>query len=318
MQRGIRSPRRPEASVNPVAEKQSEETQVSGSQVGGMRVRAAALRGRVERLQQRAQEERVRHDSVDSVFAMADRDMELGGGIIAGALAYRLFIWLLPLALVAVAGLGIAAGARSETPEEAAESLGLAGLVSNSVASAAKGSSRWYALAIGIPVLIYTTRGVLRVLIGSHRILWGDLRSAAPKPTLVGSLRLLVLLLAFPVASVVASTVRAWSPGIGLLTTLLTILPYAGLWLLISIRLPHRTAAWTDLIPGALLFGFGIEAIQLVATYFLAPYALAKQGTYGALGIAAALLFTLYLASRLAVGAAVLNATLWERRTRPT
>ena len=36
----------------------------------------------------------------------------------AGALAYRLFIWLLPLALVTVAGLGFAAEANSETPEE--------------------------------------------------------------------------------------------------------------------------------------------------------------------------------------------------------
>jgi membrane protein len=304
--------------VDPVAEKQSEETQASGTRAGRMRAQAAALREHVERLERRAQAERGRHESVDAVFAMADRDMELGGGIIAGALAYRLFIWLLPLALVAVAGLGIAAEARSETPQDAAESLGMAGLVSNSIANAAKGSSRWYALAIGIPVLIYTTRGVLRVLIGSHRILWGDLRSAAPKPTLVASLRLLVLLLSFPVASVVASTVRAWSPGAGLLASLVATLPYAGLWLLISIRLPHRAAAWTDLIPGALLFGFGIEVIQLVAAYFLAPYAIAKQGTYGALGVAAALLFALYLASRLAVSAAVLNATLWERRTRPT
>jgi membrane protein len=304
--------------VDPVAEKQSEETQASGTRAGRMRAQAAALRERVERLERRAQAERGRHESVDAVFAMADRDMELGGGIIAGALAYRLFIWLLPLALVAVAGLGIAAEARSETPQDAAESLGMAGLVSNSIANAAKGSSRWYALAIGIPVLIYTTRGVLRVLIGSHRILWGDLRSAAPKPTLVASLRLLVLLLSFPVASVVASAVRAWSPGVGLLASLVATLPYAGLWLLISIRLPHRAAAWTDLIPGALLFGFGIEVIQLVAAYFLAPYAIAKQGTYGALGVAAALLFALYLASRLAVSAAVLNATLWERRTRPT
>jgi membrane protein len=304
--------------VDPVAEKQSEETQASGTRAGRMRSQAAALRERVERLERRAQAERGRHDSVDAMFAMADRDMELGGGIIAGALAYRLFIWLLPLALVAVAGLGIAAEARSETPQDAAESLGIAGLVSNSIANAAKGSSRWYALAIGIPVLIYTTRGVLRVLIGSHRILWGDLRSAAPKPTLVASLRLLVLLLSFPIASVVASAVRAWSPGVGLLASLVATLPYAGLWLLISIRLPHRAAAWTDLIPGALLFGFGIEVIQLVAAYFLAPYAIAKQGTYGALGVAAALLFALYLASRLAVSAAVLNATLWERRTRPT
>jgi hypothetical protein len=72
---------------------------------------------RGERLAERAQEERGRRGSVDAVFEMAERDVEVGGGIIAGALAYRLFIWLLPLALVAVAGLGVAADAASESPE---------------------------------------------------------------------------------------------------------------------------------------------------------------------------------------------------------
>ena len=49
----------------------------------------------------------------------------------------------------------------------------------------------------------------------------------------------------------------------------------------------------------------------------IAPMALSKQGTYGALGIAAALLLGLFLISRLMVGAAVVNATLWERKTWP-
>jgi hypothetical protein len=88
-----------------------------------------------ERLVRRAQDERRRHRSVDAVFEMAERDSEVGGGIIAGALAYRLFIWLLPLALIAVAGLGIAADASSESPEEQAESVGLEGLVSSSIAA---------------------------------------------------------------------------------------------------------------------------------------------------------------------------------------
>jgi len=52
---------------------------------------------------------------------MIDRDGEVAGGILAGALAYRLFIWLLPLALIAVAGLGFAADVASESPEDAQE-----------------------------------------------------------------------------------------------------------------------------------------------------------------------------------------------------
>ena len=110
--------------------------------------------------------------------------------------------------------------------------------------------------------------------------------------------------------------VRAWSPGPGFLVTIGALAFYSALWLLITISLPHRGTSWTALLPGAILFGIGIEALQVVIAYFIAPYALAKQGTYGALGVAAALLVGLFLISRLVVGAAVMNATLAERQAR--
>jgi uncharacterized BrkB/YihY/UPF0761 family membrane protein len=277
---------------------------------------AAERRSDAERLAARAQAERGRHRSVDAVFEMADRDSEVGGGIIAGALAYRLFIWLLPLALVAVAGLGIAADASSNSPEQEASSLGLQGLISSSISNAAESPNRWYALVIGIPLLIWATRSVLRVLIGAHRLVWTDVRGRAFKPRLVPTLLLLGVFLGFGIVSAAASAMRAQSRGLGLLATLLAVAPYAGLWVLVSDRLPHRGAPWAALIPGALVFGLGIEVLHAVIAYFITPYALAKQGTYGALGVAAALLLTLFLVSRLVVAAAVVNATLWERRTR--
>jgi uncharacterized BrkB/YihY/UPF0761 family membrane protein len=273
------------------------------------------MQDRARRLERRAQAER-RHDSVDVVFEMVDRDGEVGGGIIAGALAYRFFIWLLPLALVAVAGLGFAAESGNESPEATADSAGLAGLISGSIAGAAESPNRWYALLVGIPVLLWATRSLLRALIGAHRLVWTDPRSAAPRATVVGTVRLLALLLGLVLVSVLASAVRAWSGGTGLVSTLLVALPYAGVWLLASLRLPHRDAPWKALVPGALLFGVGLELLNVVAAYVFAPWALNKQGTYGALGIAAALLLALFFLSRLIVGAAVLNATLWQRRAR--
>jgi uncharacterized BrkB/YihY/UPF0761 family membrane protein len=276
----------------------------------------AAADARAERVRVRAQDERQRHGSVDAAFEMVDRDGEVGGGIIAGALAYRLFIWLLPLTLVAVAGLGIAADASSESPGSAARSLGLSGLVSASVADAAEGSGRWYALLIGVPVLVYTTRSVLRALIGAHRLVWTDVRASAPRATLVETLRLLALLLCFPVITTTANAARAWSTAPGVLVSLFAVVPFAGVWLLITMRLPHRGADWKALIPGALFFALGAEVLQAVIAYAIAPYSIAKQGTYGVLGAAAALLFALYLVSRLVVASAVLGATLWERRRR--
>lgn len=280
------------------------------------RLRAAAIRERADRLARRTEEERRRHGSVDAAFEMVDRDAEVGGGIIAGALAYRFFIWLLPLALVAVAGLGIAADASSDSPRGAADSLGLAGLVSSSVARAADSPTRWYALLVGIPVLLVATRSALRVLIGAHRLVWLDPRSAAPRPGVAATLRFLGLMLAFFLLSALATAVRARTAGPGVLVTVVMTLPYAGIWLLVSARLPHRVAPWTALVPGALLVGVGVEALHVAAAYVIAPWGIAKQGTYGVLGLAAALLVGLFLFARLLVSAAIVDATLWERRTR--
>jgi uncharacterized BrkB/YihY/UPF0761 family membrane protein len=277
---------------------------------------ATALELRRDHLAKRAEAERRLHPSVDAVYEMVDRDAEVGGGIIACALAYRLFIWLLPLALVVVAGLGIAADASSGSPEEAAASLGFEGLVTSSIANAAESPNRWYALLIGIPILVWATRSLLRALVGAHRLVWRDVRAAAAKPTIVRSLEFLAILLGFSLVSAIAGAARAWSTAPGVVVTVLAIVPYAGLWLLLSLRLPHRDAPWQALIPGAFLYGVGTELIHAVIAYAITPWALAKQGTYGALGLAAALLVSLFLISRLIVGSAVVNATLWERAER--
>src|SRR6188472_4711249 len=105
------------------------ETERQRSRRERVRQRQEALQARVDRISERAQEERGRRGWVDAIYEMVERDNEIAGGIIAGALAYRLFIWLLPAGLVFVAGLGIAAGASSASPQAAAKSVGLAGLV---------------------------------------------------------------------------------------------------------------------------------------------------------------------------------------------
>ena len=281
---------------------------------GRARARVAALQLRAERMAERAKLERSRHSSLDALFEMVDRDAEVGGGIMAGALAYRLFIWLLPLALVLIAGLGVISSAESSSPESVARSTGLTGLVSSSVANAADSSARWYALLVGIPILLYATRSVLSTLIVVHRLVWTDLRAQAPRPTVKATVRLLGILLAMLGCSVVAAAARSTSGPLGVLATLAATLPYAALWLLVTAHLPRRDATWRALLPGAFLFGLGIEVLHLVTVYLIAPLAGNKQGTYGSLGLAAALLLDLFLMSRLVVATAVVNATLWERR----
>jgi uncharacterized BrkB/YihY/UPF0761 family membrane protein len=83
-----------------------------------------------------------------------------------------------------------------------------------------------------------------------------------------------------------------------------------------SRRLPYPDADRSDLVPDAIAVGLGVGILQVVAAYLLGPYALEKQGTYGALGLTAALLLGMWALGRLLVGAAEINATLWERKRR--
>jgi hypothetical protein len=56
------------------------------------RLRAEAFALRAQRMSERAAAERSRHSSLDAVFDLVDRDVEVGGGIIAGALLLGLFV----------------------------------------------------------------------------------------------------------------------------------------------------------------------------------------------------------------------------------
>lgn len=87
----------------------------------------------------------------------------------------------------------------------------------------------------------------------------------------------------------------------------------AGVWLAVSELLPHGTARRADRLPGAVLYGAGSLAIFLFNTLVIGWLIEARADSYGALGAAAALLFSLYLTGRLIVAAAVLDAVVARR-----
>jgi uncharacterized BrkB/YihY/UPF0761 family membrane protein len=132
------------------------------------------------------------------------------------------------------------------------------------------------------------------------------------KPRAVGELLLAVVLLL--VSSCVAAVVRNHSPGYGLVLMLADSVMYAAIWWGFSTRLPHGAASVFELVPGALVFGLGVQVLHLVAVYYLADRLTRASVLYGSLGIAAAILFGLYLVGRLIIAAAVLNAGLFARK----
>jgi len=239
-------------------------------------------------------------------------DKATAGGELAAALAYRLFLWFLPFVLVLVAGLGAYAEIHNESPKDVAARLGLAGLVVQSVVAAAKSDARWYALAIGIPVLLYVTRNLLRTVVAIHRLVWELPRrrsDIAPGRVLV----FLLFMIAFIVVGPASSSAKDWTDWWWVVVVPGIVLARGGLWLALSYRLPNRATRWTDLLPGAAIVGVGIAVVNLFTIYAVAAIAASREDSYGALGTAAAVLFSLWLTSRVIVLSAVANTALWRR-----
>jgi uncharacterized BrkB/YihY/UPF0761 family membrane protein len=242
-------------------------------------------------------------------------DRALAGGELAGALAYRLFLWLLPFVLVLVAGLGVYADASDQTPRQVADRLGLAGLVVHSVAVAATSNARWYALLIGVPVLLYLTRSLLRTVVAVHRLAWG----LEPRRGYLTAGNVLLFLLAvvasLTVAGFVSASVEA-SAWFWLVVAPPAVLVRGAIWLGVSRALPARDARARTLWPGALVVGVGFLAVNVFTQLLVVWLGDTREDTYGALGLAATILFSLWLTSRVIVASAVVNATLWSRNAR--
>jgi uncharacterized BrkB/YihY/UPF0761 family membrane protein len=104
----------------------------------------------------------------------------------------------------------------------------------------------------------------------------------------------------------------------GLLGTALTVFPLAGLWLAVSLRLPHRDAPWRALLPGAFLVAIGFQLMHELVVAFLVPKLEKSTSLYGGLGAMTTAIFFIYLVGRLVVTAPVLNSSLHHelRETR--
>ena len=227
---------------------------------------------------------------------------------------------MIPLAYVAVAGLGFAGTPATE--ERARPGDRLADLVISSVAAASGSSSRarWLALILGGLATLVAAAAVLGVLRWVHLLAW------RMPPSRSRASRWLVLGLIAGVAAVSATSTlaeQARADAKGLASELAVVLTTAGCrwWCWpccgwpCSLAMPRPAGVpWTALVPGACLFAAGFQGFGIAVSLYFAPRAARASTLYGSLGVALVLLVSLFLFARLAVAAAELNAILWERR----
>jgi len=271
--------------------------------------------GRVDELRERALSLALRAPGYEHAIGTLRHDRQHGGGLLAGALAFRLFGALLPLALLATVSLGYASTVDRNAPGDAGNALGIGPAVLDSVATSSRLSTgtRWTVVAFGVMALLWSAMSAARAIRAVHSLAWegGVGRFARPVHAAV---MLLLAVVAFGAVVAGASKARADLGGLaGLVITLVAFVGFFGIWLGLSWLLPHRRAPLRALVPGALLVALGVEVIHLGTVLFIGQKLERASQTYGTLGVAFTILFWLFVVSRVIVASAMLNATLDER-----
>jgi uncharacterized BrkB/YihY/UPF0761 family membrane protein len=289
-----------------------------------MRERREQLEAMLVTGQARLERARSRSMVVDTMVGVVRRERPVAVGILAGSLAFRLFALLIPLCYVLVAGLGFAAEASaSEAQPRGGNRLGDLVISSVAVASRSSERGRWLALLAGGVATLIAAAGVLEVLRWVHLLAW-RMRPTRQRIAPWGVLGLVAGIAVEFAASAWAEQARSDAQGLAseltviLVTAGVQVVVLAALWQLLSLAMPRpRGVPWTALVPGACLFAVGLLAFHLTVSLYFAPRAARASTVYGSLGVALVLLVSLFLFARLAVAAAELNATLWERRRPP-
>ena len=145
----------------------------------------------------------------------------------------------------------------------------------------------------------------------------GTSRSRGSSTSPAPSVNCSALILLVAVGTSVGAIVRDRSPGFGLLTMRRRrgALRRSLVALVVASTARGRCRLF-ELIPGAIVFAVGVEALHLIVVYYLAARLTHASALYGSLGIAAAILFGLYLIGRLIIAAIVINVAVWERNHR--
>ncbi len=237
--------------------------------------------------------------------------------MLGAALAFRIFLFLVPYVFALVYGFGLASSASDTDPHDLAAKAGIAGLMASTIEVAAE-QSLFTRIAVFVTAsftLVIASRSLLKVLAITHALVWRQPGRRYPRLTR-SALALIVVLTAGLALVQFLNWARDQSFLVGFTGELLFIAIPAGLWLFFSWRhLAHAPdATWHDLLPGAVLIGVGVQILHLVTVFWITRLLASKSETYGAIGSALAILLWAYLCGRLLAASAVLNVAFYDRR----
>jgi uncharacterized BrkB/YihY/UPF0761 family membrane protein len=262
------------------------------------------------------EQERERRYAVALAYSIVHRGRRAAASVLAGALAFRFFLTILPLTLVGVVGLGFLRSAGG-TPSEALKQFGIKGVLASTINHSATFSEpgRATVLLLAVVGVLSGARTCAATLRAIHALAWEMpvvrwRRGGRAALAFLGA-----VVLAFGCAGLAARARVDAGVALGFGASVLLAGVVGLVWLGASWLLPHPDGLqWTAFLPGAVLVGAGMALLQALTANWIGPKLNHESSLYGSLGVSFVVLGWLYVVGRLLVAAPLLNCAVLERR----
>ena len=248
---------------------------------------------------------------LDVALRIYQRDRESAGTIVGSALAFRLFLFFVPLLLFVVGVLGFVAEFASHVE---ADDVGITGGLASQINSALTqpNSTRWIAVLVGLVGMMTTGRSLSRGMVSASCLAWRLPVRTRASARVIGAI--VGLLFGIGLVSTVINRVRTdLGVAVAGVSFLVAFAIYAVAWLLLSMLLPRATNDPGALLPGALLVGATLVGMQAISQLYLPDRLDRASQLYGAIGTTIVTLGWFFFLGRAIVLAMSVDAVIYER-----
>jgi uncharacterized BrkB/YihY/UPF0761 family membrane protein len=259
---------------------------------------------------------RTTNGAIDLALRVGELDRECDGSVLASAVALRVFLFFVPLVLVAVATIGFLSGHLASA--ELSRYAGLTGGFAAQIDTALRQSSqtRWIAMLSGLFGVFLAGRTLSRMLTTASRRAWRCSGAVTSTPPARITSALAGMAVAGGMLAIIANRLRQ-ATGVlvaGSMGVPLAVAAYGGSWLIVSLSLPRGSADRSALLPGAAFVGASLATAQ-VLLQFTAPGQLSRASQlYGGIGLVIVALSWFFVCGRVFVTALEIDAVIWQRR----
>lgn len=274
------------------------------------RVRVVADRER-----RRAEQRLARHEGrplVSVALRIWSRDRESAGTLIGSALAFRMFLFVVPFLLFVVGLAGLLAGRVDAADVNA--SAGVTGELADQIRQAfeQRSSTRWLALGSGLVGMASTGRSLTKVLVAASSLAWRLPVRTKASVRVIGAVVGMVVGLGLCLALVNRVRQQFGVPAAGV-SFLAVLAVYVVIWIVIFRLLPSSTPDPGTQIPGAAVVALALTSLQMVSQLYLPGQFERSSQLYGAIGATVVTLGWFFFLGRAVVLGMAVNAVLYEQ-----